>query len=426
MTRQRDSGQSPLEREDVQKLLARWGNLPAPLAAPEATEAREKRGVNTLRAAIGSAKRERQVRSLQLSLGAAAAVLLLSWAGVHHFGPGARGAKQVAAAQDAASRAGVASPQAASGGLSSGGSPSRQLGSPGADSPANAQTAALSHSQRPFLIEGPYEVLRGGVWTSGPAGDALRAGDELRALEEPIELSLDRITSAHVASRSVLALESLEAKRQELRLLGGQADFHVNPRRSAEVVVHAGRARIRVTGTAFSVTVGGGQAAAWSEVVVKLGHVEVTAGTERFVLAAGDSWSSKGSATGVVRRASAAGVPEAKAGRRGGPASTAKEGPSAPDDAATTLSEENRLFRAALSARNAGQHTRCVGLLADLLSRFPSSPLRQETIVAQFRCQRAAGQASAAHRTALRYLADYPSGFARDEARSLVVDAAPH
>jgi outer membrane protein assembly factor BamD (BamD/ComL family) len=94
------------------------------------------------------------------------------------------------------------------------------------------------------------------------------------------------------------------------------------------------------------------------------------------------------------------------------------------DDSTTTLSEENRLFRAALSARNAGSHGRCVGLLSELITKFPSSPLRQEAIVAQFRCQSSGGQFAAAHRTALRYLSEYPSGFARDEARSLVVDAA--
>ena len=429
MTRPSEPGRDAFpEREEVQKTLSRWGTLPIEVAPKDVVDARHSRGLVTLRAAIGSAKRERQARRMHVSLGAAAAVALLGWAGLHHFGQGSAEFRTAGSTLEA----------------------TRSHGSARSDDAARSsgpatQPGPASPSARQFFVEGSYEVVRSGAWARGTPSRELGAGDEVHALEEPIEVSLDRITSAHVAGRSVLAIAALEAHRHELRLLNGSADFQVDPKRSADVVVHAGSARIHVTGTAFSVTVGQGQKAVWSEVVVKVGHVEVLTEDRRFVLEAGDSWSSR---DGTVRRARAAGsgakpwegagldssgspdgahgipVPNAPSGMNGG-VRTSGGGLAVVDDATTTLSEENRLLRAALSARNGGSPARCVSLLSELLAKFPSSPLRQEAMVAQFRCQRSGGQAAAAHRTALRYLSEYPNGFARDEARSLVVEASP-
>lgn len=405
-----------LQREEVQKSLARWGTLPVPVAPSDVLDQRQKRGLATLRASIGSAKRESQARRMRFFMGAVAAVALAVWGGAH-----------------------VLSSTSAAGGL------------PFASAGPQA------------FVDGPCEVSQGQAgWVRSVPGRAVSTGDRVRALTEPVSVRLDRITSAHVAPTAVLGITALAERRQELRLLSGTAEFEVDPKRAAEVVVRTESARILVTGTAFSVTAGGAGSGAWSEVVVTRGRVEIASRGETFVLDAGEAWSSRdgeselpstGDTLGTkgprmhpstpsegsdVRAEVSAASPaerdltgrSSREGRSGAAAASGEEldhadGRSAertPGEAATTtLSEENRLLRAALSARNSGNDTRCVALLADLLSRFPGSPLRQEAIVAQFRCLRSSGNVATAQRVAQRYLSDYPNGFARDEARKLIV-----
>jgi hypothetical protein len=91
----------------------------------------------------------------------------------------------------------------------------------------------------------------------------------------------------------------------------------------------------------------------------------------------------------------------------------------------STLSEENRLYRAAMDARRRGDDGEAIRQLDALLSRFPNSTLAQEARVERFRCLRRLGKEAAAAGEARRYLAEHPDGFARDEARGLVLPAAP-
>jgi len=393
----RDSGEQG-EREDVQKTMVRWGTSPVPVAPSEVLEARRQRGLATLRASIGSAKREGQARRLRFALAGAAATALVIWAGVG-LAPGA--------------------------GL---------LGS--ADG-----TEAAALEPRAF-VDGPCEVARGQAgWVRSAPGRAVMVGDRVRALDTPVDVRLDRVTSARVAPGSVLAISALADRRQELRLVSGRSDFEVDPKRSAEVVVYAESTRILVTGTAFSVVVGqsdagdarDARARTWSEVSVQHGRVEVASRGEVFLIGAGESWSSREQDAPHEHGEKAASLASSRmpttpfASASAAQTQKASE-PSAPgelqdEELATTLSEENRLFRAALSARNGGNDARCVALLSEFLAKFPSSPLRQEAMVAELRCLRSSGNTMAAHRTAQRYLTEYPNGFARSEARDLVLVA---
>jgi hypothetical protein len=400
--------------EDPQQVLNRWGTLPVPVAPLEVREQRRERGAVTLRAAIGSAGRERQVRRVRVAAVAVAAAALMVWGGLELFGSGPFGFGSGSLAN----------------GVATDGS------RPGAAATGDA------------ALQGKSEIWgRDRGWVLAGAGRALTAGDRVRALAEPVNLKLAKITSARVTPGSVLAIVTLEARLQELRVESGSTDFDVDPKRHAEVVVHAASARVRVKGTSFSVTSAGAGSEAWSEVVVKRGRVEVDSAGESFVLEAGESWSSRtdrphagrsgevgsgqpGTMRGagerpgharnqsVVAGSAVAGSAVAGDGR---PASERKGGA---ESEATTLSEENRLFRSALSARNGGNGARCVALLSEFLERFPSSPLRQEAMVAHFRCLRSSGETTAARRSAARYVSEYPSGFARDEARGLVLDVA--
>lgn len=404
--RQDETRRNAPEREDLQKVMTRWGKLPVPVVPSEVLEQRRARGAVTLRAAIGSAGRERQTRRTRIVSTFAAALALALWGGFELFSPGA--------ALDLRASA--------------------QHGSPLPGTPSTLL--------EPALVRSPGEVARyRGDWMPVQAGHTIGEGDRVRASKHSVDVRLDRITSVRVAPGSVLAITTLQARLQELQLESGTAAFEVDPERAAEVVVNTANARVRVTGTAFSVTSGGTSAESWSEVLVQRGQVEVASGGEAFVLRPGQSWSSRDSKsdeTSGVQADQTHASPNARGERAEAttsPKPTAAGGVHADAEATagaveaeglpTTLSEENRMFRRALSARNAGNGGRCVSLLSEFLTQFPSSPLRQEAVVAQFRCLVLSGDGARAHRAAARYLSEYPSGFAREEARSLVVGSAP-
>ncbi|HEY6079692.1 MAG TPA: hypothetical protein VIW29_12845, partial [Polyangiaceae bacterium] len=88
-----------------------------------------------------------------------------------------------------------------------------------------------------------------------------------------------------------------------------------------------------------------------------------------------------------------------------------------------TLGEENRLFAAAVEARNRGDAARAAELLGELLSSYPRSALRESAQVERLRALSRAGHASRAASEARQYLAEHADGFARDEARELALES---
>ena len=86
----------------------------------------------------------------------------------------------------------------------------------------------------------------------------------------------------------------------------------------------------------------------------------------------------------------------------------------------STLDAQNELLHRALEARLRGDDDRALRALDELLARFPGSPLAPEARVERFRALDRAGQHAAAQEEARRYLAKYPEGTARVEAKALV------
>jgi outer membrane protein assembly factor BamD (BamD/ComL family) len=86
----------------------------------------------------------------------------------------------------------------------------------------------------------------------------------------------------------------------------------------------------------------------------------------------------------------------------------------------STLAEQNKLLQQALDARRRGDETHAIESLDTLLTRYPSSPLTQEARVEKFRALEARSNHSRAVVEAQRYLADYPAGFAVNEAKALI------
>jgi outer membrane protein assembly factor BamD (BamD/ComL family) len=92
---------------------------------------------------------------------------------------------------------------------------------------------------------------------------------------------------------------------------------------------------------------------------------------------------------------------------------------SSPARRSQSLAEQNRLFKEALDARNAGDDVGAARLLGKLLVQFPRSPLAHDARVARFRALRRSGNLELAALEARRYLKEYPNGSASGEARRL-------
>ena len=85
----------------------------------------------------------------------------------------------------------------------------------------------------------------------------------------------------------------------------------------------------------------------------------------------------------------------------------------------STLAEENELFSKAKAAARRGDLAQAVTELEVFIARHPRSPLTQNAYVERFRALAKLGQHTRSAQAAQRYLADYPKGFAREEAQEL-------
>ena len=86
--------------------------------------------------------------------------------------------------------------------------------------------------------------------------------------------------------------------------------------------------------------------------------------------------------------------------------------------AASALEAQNDLFAAAVRAKREGQNALAATLFARFIRVYPDSSLFESALVQQMRLL-AMGDPRAAASAAVRYLARFPDGFARDEARRL-------
>ena len=209
------------------------------------------------------------------------------------------------------------------------------------------------------------------------------------------------------------------ASAHRLRLDRGRIRAKVNDRPSIapKLVVETPNVDVVVTGTAFQVDVTRGRNPMEfvTTVSVTKGRVVVRHGTEQIAaVTAGQTWTSaRETASRTVEAPASAQHVAARPGRN----AIAVAKPLRPG----TLAEENSLFQTAVDARNHGDDRSEAEHLGSLLSRFPGSPLAGEARVERMRALQRTGQAAEAAREARRYLAEYPDGFARDEARRIVM-----
>jgi hypothetical protein len=203
-------------------------------------------------------------------------------------------------------------------------------------------------------------------------------GETLAARAEAVELTAADGTSVRVERRSEITLVRADAVRW-FQLQSGSVEAHVTKLApGARFVIATPDRQVEVHGTRFRVSLvpadegcGGGTV---TRVQVDEGVVTVRAfGSPEERIAAGGEWPSGCAAPhAVVPPTSAA--PAARRVRHHSSARPEPEEASAPP--ASTLAAENDLFAAAARAERAGDNAAALRALDQLLTRYPSSPLR--------------------------------------------------
>ena len=279
------------------------------------------------------------------------------------------------------------------------------------------------------------------VVATAPTANIFKRGDALRTdAQETRTGTLENGARVQVGHSTELTVSALELGNDELVLDRGRVDLTVPKLHSGHTLsVTTPDSTVTVRGTRFSVEVVLAGSGATTNVEVTQGSVWVRQGDTRLVLVAGSHWSSGQRATTLLAdpRASAAVAPTSAVGSApsasiGGPSQTKSAATSGATPALSgartqatpelsTLAEENELYAAAARAAREGNEALAIGDLSALLTRYPSSPLAQNARVDRFRAVMRSGRTKEAAAQARSYLADYPNGFARDEAKALVL-----
>lgn len=271
-------------------------------------------------------------------------------------------------------------------------------------------------------IVGEVSIRRGDLPARTLAlGEVFQGGESLRTeAGSRIDIGIES-GRARLEAESALEIVRPSGGERRLRLGKGGVDVDLPSKlaRGEHLVIETPDADVVVVGTAFSVDLRPEGEHSVTVVEVRRGTVWVQRdGHQEAILRAGESWRSNVRAnTRVDPTPSAASleseitVSPRNVARRGAP-------PPRPRDNGT-LAEENRLFEAALSSRNAGDHAAAAEGFRVLLARYPRSVLAEQALAGQFRSFERAGRMSAAVIAARRYLASYPQGFARADAERL-------
>jgi hypothetical protein len=287
-------------------------------------------------------------------------------------------------------------------------------------SPPDSGQGAVVVEARAQVQKGTAEVTRNRERhvLFGEHSIALSAGDFVRVgtLGSLVVALPDRAVSQWRADTE-LDVREVQAERQAFNLRRGHVAIDIPPDSPPRhLVVSTPHVDVVVVGTILDVSVIEKGDEQVTEVRVQRGHVKLTH-AERTVakLAAGEFWSSRKPKPAVDEPSEPKETDTSAAVTARAPAPTQSD--------ASTLKDENRLYRAALDARNAGGDELAVRLLSQLLQQYPTSPLAQEAKVERFRALRRLGRAKEASEAARRYLAEYGDGFARKEARETALPA---
>lgn len=307
--------------------------------------------------------------------------------------------------------------------------------------------------------EGVSVVKRSGERVAASEGSSLSAGDELRtAAGARANLSLADRAAVEVGPETQVRMAEPprgNTRNERLELVQGEISFRVPKLEVGSTLsVQTPDSLVTVRGTRFTVSVERGPASVVTRVSVVDGRVEVENRGRTQFLTRGQRWSSASEAQIAQERAAVLSgeqhpvvepppltsdakrqsrtVPEhpprarsesERAWERSPPAASTPSAPAArrAPEAPSTLRDENALYQDALRLARTGDSARSLATLESLMRQYPRSPLVQSARVEYFRILLQMGNVSAAARQARRYLSDYPSGFARAEARQIAL-----
>jgi hypothetical protein len=283
-----------------------------------------------------------------------------------------------------------------------------------------AAVSTRAEAGETHTVLGDVFVRRGNVASTLRVGDVLVGGEVVSTAERAgVEIGIAS-GRADLAAASELEIVAPTATERRLRLGRGSVDVDLPHKLESgkHLVVETPDVDVLVVGTAFTVEVGQENGARATHVSVRRGTVWIMQnGQQRAVLHAGDDWRTPAAKAAALSEP--APVRTRSVGSRGAvtrAGGTPRVVPSARPVDSGTLAEENRLFQAGLTARNAGDAAAAADAFASLLSRYPRSVLREQALAGEFRALERAGRSSAATVAARRYLAGYPSGFAHVDA----------
>ena len=294
----------------------------------------------------------------------------------------------------------------------------------GAQTPAAAMdTASSAHVAQ---SSGTVLLVHGGTTSVVPtsAADALVAsGDEIvttPGASARVALASGAVVEVPPASHMSVAfsIPAGAAHDDRVSLTAGSATAHVPTLAAGEsFLLVTPDAQIVGGGGGFTVSLSPEGATPRTHVTAMEGSVVVRYRGQEIRLAAGEQWPPAPAAQQVAPAAMNPPAPSSSA-------VPAVSGPSAPAPSnrpVSSLAEQNALMQAALAARRAGDNATAVAKIDELLAKYPATPHGEEAHVERFRALDRMGSHSAAVAEARLYLAAYPNGFARDEAKSIVL-----
>jgi len=254
----------------------------------------------------------------------------------------------------------------------------------------------------------PGTVVDTGITLQAPAGAPVRLGSA-----DGTVLTLE--------ARGELSVVEQSATRRFLLRRGAVRAQVAHLHDGERFLIATDDAEIEVHGTAFRVSLADGEPGCEdgrrTRVAVTQGIVSVRAGGRETLVAAGNVWPAcarpEAPATpdaGTIARRAAVQAPTVPHRRARTQASVAR-----PTDG---LSAANDLFAAAARAEREHRPGEALRLFSQLLDVAPTGPLA-EGAAAQRMKLLAPSDPAAARRAAADYLARYPDGFARDDARRL-------
>ena len=286
--------------------------------------------------------------------------------------------------------------------------------------PVARAVTAVAHA-----VAGGVVVLHGGQEVSIEGGAPLVARDRLVAAADG-RASIVLSTGSHLAlegGADVTVVES-EASQQVFSLRVGALRADVTKLRSGErFMVRTGDAEVEVRGTSFRVAVvdsdpscGGGSS---TRVAVTEGTVVVRTSRGEDRVQAGEEWPRGCALSKILPVLSPTKTQASPRPRLPDVVPTRDVSPPPSAAAPSELAAQNLLFAQATSARRSGETTSAIDLYERFLSRYPSSSLVEGAAVERMRLLATADR-TRAQQAAHAYLAAFPSGFAREEARKMI------